>query len=122
VRSTDGRLASLAKAIDTFVADNKDKNMRGFVVLLDSNDEANQKKLQEIAEAQKIAIPLTIALDGSKGPGSYKLHEKADVTALVTQSKKVTANFVLVNPAPADAEGQQAEVAPILEAAKKVLQ
>lgn len=122
MRTTDERLTRLVKAIDKFVADNKDKQMKGFVVLLGQVDEANQQKLRELAEKEKITIPLTLSVNGAKGPGSYKLDAKADVTALVTKGNKVAANFVLTLPAPTDAKAQEAEVAQIIEAAKKLFE
>ena len=114
-------MTSLVKAIDKFVADNKSKRMVGLVVLLDENNEANRKKLEELAESNKIAIPLTIAVDGAKGPGAYTLNAKVPITVLVSRRNRVKANFALTDPAPKDEEAQKKEAAPILAAAERML-
>ena len=120
-RTLDDRLASLARSANQMVADNADKRMAAFVVFLAENNAANQQKLRDLADKEKIAIPLTIALEGTKGPGAYKLHPKADVTALASRRKKVQANIVLTQPAPADEAACKAQVDQIIAAAKKLL-
>ena len=120
-RTLDDRLASLARSANQMVADNADKRMAAFVVLLAENNAANQQKLRDLADKEKIAIPLTIALEGTKGPGAYKLDPKADVTALASRRKKVQANIVLTQPAPADEAACKAQVDQIIAAAKKLL-
>jgi len=112
-------LASLAKAIDKFVADNKEKGAASFVVLLDENNEGSQAKLTEVAKKNGLTIPLTIAGDGAKGPGAYKLNPDVPITVLVSRKNKVQANFALAASAGEDA--QKKEVADILAAAAKVL-
>jgi hypothetical protein len=112
----------LVKAIDKAVAENKEKRLAAFVVLLAANDEANRKKLTDLAEKEQVAIPLVLPADGAKGPESYSLNQDAEVTVLVTKANKVEANVVLTKPAPEGAEAQEAEVKQILEAAKKVIE
>jgi len=111
-------LAGLAKAVDKFVADNKEKRMAGLVVLLDAKNDANVAKLTEIADKGGLAIPLTIAGDGAKGPGGYKLNAEVPITVLVSRKNKVEANFALA--AKADEEAQKKEVADILAVAAKM--
>jgi len=109
----------VVKAADKFVADNKEKRMVGVVVVLGENNDTNQAKLAEFAKEEGIAVPLTIALDGAKGPAAYKLNTEVPITVLVTRKNKVEANFALA--AKADEEAQKKEVADILAAAAKVL-
>jgi len=111
----------LAKAIDKFVADNKSKRMAALTVLLAENNKANQQKLRELAEQNKISIPLTMSLQGSKGPGAYKLNPDVPLTVLVSRRNRVKANFALADPAPKDEKAQKAEIDPIIAAAQKML-
>jgi len=118
-RATDERLTGLVKAIDAFVSENKSQRMTGFVVLLAENNGENKAKLVALAKTHDISIPLTLAVEGAKGPGAYKLHPDVPVTVLAAKSKKVEANFALA--AAADADAQKKEAADILAAAKKLL-
>jgi hypothetical protein len=93
-RAVDGSLASLAKRLDDFVAQNLDKKAKATVVLLVPNRDATAPELEKIAKEQKLAhVPLTIAADGEKGPGEYKIAKGAPVTVVVYQNKKVTASL-----------------------------
>lgn len=115
-------MTSLVKAIDKFVADHKDDRMAAFVVLLDENTEANQKKLEAIAEEQRVTIPLTIAMAGKKGPGGYELNPEVPITVLVANRNVVRANVALAGPAPSDEKAQAKEVEDVLAAAQAVLE
>jgi len=113
-------LASLAKAIDKFVADNKEKRAVAFVVLLDEDNEGNQAKLAAVAKKNDLTIPLTLAGDGAKGPAAYKLNAEVPITVLVARRNKVQANFALA--ATADEEAQKKEISEVLAAAAKLIQ
>jgi len=73
-RALDDRLASLAKAIETNVAANKGDRRSAFFVLLIDNNAENQEKVAAFADKRGVTLPMTIALEGSKGPGAYKLN------------------------------------------------
>ncbi|MBM4038532.1 MAG: hypothetical protein FJ290_08460 [Planctomycetes bacterium] len=117
----DGRLARLARAIDRFVAANKAKQMAAFVVLLAENSEENRRKLADLAKAEGLAIPLTLALEGPEGPADYKLNPGAPITVLLSRRDLVLANFALADPPPKDEAGQKGEVSRILTRATAVL-
>lgn len=95
-RRTDGHLRHLAPAVDQFVADNKGKDVRAFVVLLDANTQANRDKLAALAREHKLSIPLTIAADGVKGPKPYNLPASFDTRVVVANRNKVL-NTIDVN-------------------------
>ncbi len=79
----DENLAQLLKDIDKQVADNADKQMRAFFVLLTDNPKDAEARLAELAQKNDIKnIPLTI-YEGSEGPKNYKLSADADVTVLM---------------------------------------
>jgi len=119
-RALDGRLASLVRAIDKSVADNADDKRTGFVVLLDDNTAENQEKVAAFAKQHEVAIPMTIAPEGAKGPGAYKINPEVPVTVLAYKGKKVKANFAL--PAPGDEEAQAKEAADLIAAADKAFE
>jgi len=111
----DDGLASLVKAVDRFVAENKDKRAASFVVLLDENSGANQAKLTEFAKANNIATPLTIPVGGASGPAGYNLNPKARFTVLVSRRKVVKARFAFAN-SPTDPDLQA-----LIKAAQEVV-
>jgi alkanesulfonate monooxygenase SsuD/methylene tetrahydromethanopterin reductase-like flavin-dependent oxidoreductase (luciferase family) len=117
----DGRLTRLVKAIDRFVAANRARQMAGFVVLLGENDEEARAKLAELAKSEGIALPLTIALEGPKGPVDYRLDPAAPITVLLSRRDVVMANFALADPPPKDEAALKAECDRILTRAAKVL-
>ncbi len=119
-RALDDRLASLAKAIETNVAENKGDKRSAFFVLLTDNNAENQKQVAAFAEKRGATLPMTIALDGSKGPGAYKLNPDVPLTVLLYKGKKVKANFAL--PAASDDEAQAKEAAAIVAAAGEAFQ
>ena len=92
-REITGDLTSLVKQIDEKIADNKDKKMRGFVVLLTDDPDAAEPQLKELAEKKEIEnTPLTV-FDGVAGPERYKIAEDADVTVMMWVGMKVKVNY-----------------------------
>jgi len=112
----------LARAIDKNVADHKGDKRAGFIVLLIDNDAGNREKVAAFAKEHAISIPMTIALEGSRGPRAYRLHADVPITVLAYERKTVKANFALVAAAPSDEAAQAKEVADILAAADKALE
>ncbi len=91
-RSITDDLTSLVKQIDAKVAENKDKKLRAFVVLLTEDADAASKQLAELAEKHGIkGTPLTV-YDGKAGPDACKISKEADVTVLLWSKRIVRAN------------------------------
>ena len=85
-------LASLVKQIDDSVAQNEDKKMAAFVVLLTDDQAGGEAKLKKLAEKHNIAnTPLTVFSD-TKGPGNYRISPKADVTVMMWSKLDVKVN------------------------------
>ena len=120
-RALDDRLARLVRAIDKNVAANKDDRRAGFVVVLQDNNAENKNKVAAFAKKHEVSIPMTLALEGSKGPRAYKLHPDVPITVLAYKGKRVKANVALAAAAPSDAEAQAKEVAEVIAAADKAL-
>lgn len=117
-RALDDRLARVARAIDKDVAEATDKRT-GFIVLLADNNPDNQAKVAAFAKQHQIALPMTIATEGSKGPQAYKLNPEVPITALLYKGKKVGANLALAGTAPADEAAQSKEAAGVVAAAEQ---
>jgi len=91
-RSLSDNLASLVRNIDKQVADNTDKDMKSFLVLLTDDADDAETKLKAFAEKHGIKnVPLT-TFDGVAGPPSYKVSKDADLTVLMWIGQKVKAN------------------------------
>lgn len=88
-------LASLVKQVDEVVADNADKKMAAFLVVLAEDADAAAPKLEELAKKHGIKnVPLTI-FDGESGPSSYKIAKDADLTVLMWLKRDVKVNHAL---------------------------
>ncbi len=76
-RDVNDSVVSLVKKIDKQVADNKDKKMASFIVVLTNDPDKTEAKLAEVAKKDGITVPLTIMERGrgSKGYGVQKNHE-----------------------------------------------
>ena len=85
-------LTSLVKKLDEKIDKNKDEKLSGFVVFLTDDADAIEPKLKELVEKEKIKnIPLTV-YDGTAGPESYKIDDKAEVTVMMWKEFKVKSN------------------------------
>ncbi len=104
-------MTGLVKKIDAFVKENKKADAQAFVVYLGKDGDEAKAKLQKLAKAEKLEIPLTINLDPSTRK-AFKLNEKVKNTVLVYRKKKVTANFALN-------EVGEKEIDSVLKAAKE---
>jgi hypothetical protein len=96
-RSITDDLTSLVKQIDEQVAKNADKKMASFVILLSNDADADEAKLNKLAEQAGIKVgkvanvPLTI-FDGIAGPANYKIAEEAEVTVMLWKGQKAVVN------------------------------
>jgi len=121
-RTTSGHFPAIAKAVDTFVTENSKPRAAGFIVLLGERNETNQATLAALAKEHGLTVPLTIALDGPKGPASYKLDGHFDTVVLVTRDNKVHKAFTIHCDAPACGSTTCAPTDDILAAARALLQ
>ena len=121
-RSITDDLTSLVKQIDELVAKNEDKKMASFVILLSNDADADEAKLNTLAEKAGIKtgkeahIPLTI-FDGVAGPPNYKIAEDAEVTVMLWKGQKA-----VVNHAFAKGKLDKAGVKAIVESTSKILE
>lgn len=119
-RKIDDDLASLVKKIDAAVAENKDKNMRSFVVFLGDDREALKPAVEEFAKANRIKqVPLTVAVEQPSGPENYGLNDEAAYTILLY--KNPVAGGVIVNHALGEKDLNKKTVRKIVKDTKKIL-
>jgi hypothetical protein len=90
----------------------KDELTTGVVWLADDASEA-ESTIKRIQHALTAGVPVGVSPDGREGPGSYGLNRKVQLTILVGNQGKVTANFALVQPS------LQADLPKVLDAVVK---
>jgi hypothetical protein len=86
---TDG-LTSLVKKIDEATEKNRDCRMGSFVVFC-SDEEGLKKKLEDLAEKQKLKRTV-LTIDNPAGPEGYDIAKDADVTVLLYNRQQVKIN------------------------------
>jgi hypothetical protein len=111
VREINEDVAKLIQGIDESVGKNSGKQMRSYVVLMTDDPDAEEAKLKKIAAKYKIKnVPLT-TFDGVKGPPSYKISKKAEVTVLMWKGQEVKANHAFAKAKDVDKKSAKAVVA-----------
>ena len=90
----------------------KDGLTTGVVWLSDDVSEA-ESTIKRIKHALTEGVPIGVSPDGREGPGAYGLNRKVQLTILVGNKDKVTANFALVQPS------LQADLPKVLDAVVK---
>ena len=90
----------------------KDGLTTGVVWLSDDVSEA-ENTIKRVQHALTAGVPVGVSPDGREGPGRYGLNRKVQLTILVGNKDKVTANFALVQPS------LQADLPKVLDAVVK---
>jgi hypothetical protein len=91
-RELSDSVKDLVKKVDAKVGENKDKEMRAFVVVMTEDPDAVEPKLEALAKDAKIAnTPLTI-VEGDAGPPNYEIAKEAEVTVMMWVDGKVKVN------------------------------
>jgi len=68
------------------------------VVLLGEDATSAEQTLLRIQHALAPKVPIGVSLEGREGPGAYGLNRLVQLTVLVANRGKVTANYALVQP------------------------
>ncbi len=115
-RELNDSVAKLIKAIDGKVGDNKEKQMRAFVVLLTDDPDAASEELKKFAKKHGIKnIPLT-SFENTAGPGSYKIAKNAGLTIMMWNKMRVKVNHTSVK-----AELSAEKIKEVVADTKKIL-
>jgi hypothetical protein len=88
-REVSDNLTSLVKKIDA--ADAKQKGKMGSFVVFCSDDENLKKKLEELADKEKIKKTV-LTIENPSGPEGYDIAKDADITVLLYVGQRVKVN------------------------------
>jgi hypothetical protein len=117
-RSTDAKVASLVKKLDSAVAANSSKQLAAFVSLLGSDREALESSAKKFSDSAKVSnVPLVVPVEFENGPADYGINPAAEVTVIVAKGGKVTANHGF-----AKGTLDDAAISAVLEDAEKIIQ
>jgi hypothetical protein len=89
-REVSDNLTSLVKKIDEATEKNRGCRMGSFVVFC-SDEEGLKKKLEDLAEKEKLKCTV-LTIDNPAGPGGYDIAKDADVTVLLYNRQEVKVN------------------------------
>jgi hypothetical protein len=95
--------ASLTRVIMHYVGMRSSDELFGAVVWLGQDRSDAESLLNRTRGVWGIGTPLGISADGSEGPGRYGFNRNVNVTIVVANKNRVTANFALIQPSVTDA-------------------
>jgi hypothetical protein len=113
-REITDNLTSLVKKIDEATAKNNSARMGSFVVFC-SDEEGLEKKLQALAEKEKLK-KIILALDNPSGPQAYNIAKDADVTVVLYNRRNVKVNHAFKK-----GDLKEADIDKIVEEISKIL-
>jgi len=93
--------AGLTRSLMNFAEMQGDKLFAG-IVYLDGDLTAAGKYLRRAVAWWGVEPPVGVSVDGAEGPGSWGLNRNVNLTILVADKGRVTANFALIQPSLTD--------------------
>lgn len=114
VRGANRPAARLTRVLMNYAEMCAGDKLSAAVVWLDGDRSAAQRYLARAVSWWGVGPPVGISIDGAEGPGSYGLNRNVNVTVLVADKNRVTANFALVQPSETDAPKILAEVVKLI--------
>lgn len=93
IQKSDPEIATLLKAIDVVVDDNRVSGLRSFGVLVTDESAQAVPILQTLAFDERIRMPLTAATTAIAGPGCHNLHKDAVTTVILYRDQQAVENF-----------------------------
>jgi hypothetical protein len=103
VNGTNRPAASLTRVVMHYVGLRSRDELFGGVVWLGQDRTDAENLLKRTRGVWAIGTPLGVSADGSEGPGRYGFNRNVNVTILVANNNRVTANFALIQPSVTDA-------------------
>jgi len=88
----------LARLLGIYAATKKADGLTSGIVFLTPDATMTEEWMKVAKGALPAGVPIGISTDGQEGPGAYGLNRKVQMTILVGNKDKVTANFALVQP------------------------
>jgi hypothetical protein len=84
------------------------------VVWLDDDRAKAESYLVRAKESLNFTAPVGVSVDGGEGPGAYGLNRNVELTILIANENRVTANFALVQPSVTEGPKIAGELAKLL--------
>lgn len=115
-RSLSPALGKLAAKVDSAVLANKAAELRSWITLLAKDQTAEDAAARAWAKKHALRVVPVGVFEDVEGPPSYRIHNSADVTVLLSVKQKVVANFAF-----RAGELTDAKIAEVVADIKKVL-
>lgn len=113
---TDKNVQKLIQELDKAIAENSDKQLRAFVNVLGEDKEELSSTAKELAQSTKAKnVPFVVPNEFENGPDDYGLNSGADVTVIVANKSKVTANHAAKDAKDLKVDAVLADVKKIVE-------
>lgn len=93
IQKPDPKIATLLKAIDAVVDDNRISGLRSFGVLVTDESARAVPILQTMAFDARIRMPLTAATTAIAGSSCHNLHEDAATTVILYRNQQAVKNY-----------------------------
>lgn len=92
-RKVDDNLASLAKKLDSAIAENKDKKLATFINIIGEDRDALEAAAKKFASENKLQnVAVVVPVEFENGPANFGINPDAGVTAMLYAKTKVEAN------------------------------
>lgn len=116
IQKSDPKIATLLKAIDAIVDDNRVSGLRSFGVLVTDESARAVPILQTMAFDEKIRMPLTAATTAIAGTSCHNLHEDAATTVILYRDQQAVKNFAFEN-----GEISKGSIRPLIESVEQLI-
>jgi len=116
IQKPDPKIATLLKAIDAIVDDNRVSGLRSFGVLVTNESDRAVPILQTMAFDERIRMPLTAATTAIAGSSCHNLHKDAATTVILYRNQLAVKNYAF-------AEGtiDERSLKPLLNGVKRLI-
>lgn len=116
IQKSDPKIATLLKAIDVIVDENRVSGLRSFGVLVTDESSRAVPILQTMAFDERIRLPLTAATTAVAGPSCHNLHKDAATTVVLYRNQQAVQNFAFARGAISEKS-----IAPLIQSVEKLI-
>jgi len=103
------------RVVCTYARTFEKKGLSTYIVWLSADRSEAEQYLTRARKSLKFQVPVGISVDGQEGPGSLGLNRNVELTILIANKNKVTANFALVQPSVTDTPKIAAAIAGLFD-------
>ncbi len=105
---------ALTRALTSYAKNQADHGVVSAIIWLDDDKAGAEAYLTRARKSLNFTVPVGISVDGGEGPGAYGLNRNVELTIVIANENKVTANFALVQPSVTEAAKIAAELAKLI--------